>query len=103
MLSDKAYMGPYEEMDREKLADLSYRKDHLLKLQETTWRLKSRALWLEAGDHNTKYFHSYANQRRVLSSIWELKNLAGEKIQHQADLELVARSHFADFFMKEPC
>jgi len=80
VLLDKAYRGPYEMEDRDKLAGLTYRKDHLLKLQETTWRLKSRALWLEAGDHNTKFFHSYASQRHVNNTIWELENCRGRRL-----------------------
>ena len=34
-------------------------------------------LLLENGDKNTNIFHSFANQRRVSNSIWELKNQNG--------------------------
>jgi hypothetical protein len=28
--------------------------------EEETWRIKSRSIWLQAGDHNTKFFHRKA-------------------------------------------
>jgi len=38
-------------------------------LKEISWRQKSRALWLHAGDRNTKFFHRVANVHRKLNSI----------------------------------
>lgn len=49
----------------DKLKSLECRKRQILLIQETTWRLKSKALWLREGDINTKYFHRCANQRKI--------------------------------------
>jgi hypothetical protein len=37
---------------------------HSLRREEEHWRLKSRSLWLKAGDSNTSFFHKQAQNRR---------------------------------------
>jgi hypothetical protein len=45
-------------------------KINILDDKEVAWRLKSRALWLEKGDHeNTKYFHHDAMHRKNVNTI----------------------------------
>jgi hypothetical protein len=46
----------------------------LMAEQEETWRLKSRAIWLENGDENTNFFQVYAKGRREKKTIWSLKD-----------------------------
>ena len=56
---------------------LEAEKAILLRQKEEDWRLKSRAIWLQAGDENTRFFQQHANGRRAANSIWELTDLNG--------------------------
>ena len=47
-------------------------RNSLLLEREDTWRLKSRATWLECGDDNTKFFHAYARGRKVVDTVRRL-------------------------------
>ena len=47
------------------LRQLECKKDSLLLKEEKLSCLKSRALWLEEGDINTKYLHRFASQRKT--------------------------------------
>jgi hypothetical protein len=45
---------------------LELRKRKIMINKEAEWRLKSRVIWIEKGDDNTKLFHQYAIHRRML-------------------------------------
>ena len=38
--------------------------EHLLSLEEISWRQKSRMLCIKEGNNNTKFFHKMANSHR---------------------------------------
>jgi hypothetical protein len=54
---------------RDELKTLEAKRRKLLADKEATWRLKSRAVWLENGDENTKFVHAYAKGRKATNTI----------------------------------
>lgn len=52
-------------------------------LEEELWRTKSRVIWLQAADKNTKYFHFKTKQRRNYNRIVHIQDDHG-KIHKEA-------------------
>jgi hypothetical protein len=59
-----------EEVEKKALIVADLERTNLL--EEISWRQKSRALWLQEGDKNTKFFHRLANSNRRYNSISSL-------------------------------
>jgi hypothetical protein len=55
------------------LRHLELERNEILKSKENQWRLRSRALWLNGGNKNSKFFHTYANANRVKKHIWKIQ------------------------------
>jgi hypothetical protein len=51
-----------------------------LEAKEKEWRLKRKDLWLQSGDENTKLFQAYAKGRKMVNTIWSLKDSNGRSI-----------------------
>lgn len=66
---DRGYTSIEEKLH---LVDLEAQKSKILLDPEETWRLRSREIWLHAGDGNTKFLHKYANKRKSSNTIWQM-------------------------------
>lgn len=60
--------------------ELTHEYNHILKLEEEFWALKSRITWLNEGDANTKYFHLSTLQRCRKNRITALQRVIGAMI-----------------------
>uniref|UniRef100_A0A2N9HFR8 Reverse transcriptase domain-containing protein n=1 Tax=Fagus sylvatica TaxID=28930 RepID=A0A2N9HFR8_FAGSY len=80
------------------IASLKAEINQLLLSEELHWRQRSRMTWLAAGDSNTKFFHSQAQQRRRtnrLSGLWNSDNVW---CTDENQIKDIAVSYFDDIF-----
>jgi len=77
-------------------------KRKILEDREPTWRLKSRALWLESGDENTQFFQAYARGRKTSNTIWSLHDQSQREVTCFEGMAQLGRSHFQSLFKCDP-
>ena len=74
-------------------------KGRVLKQHEETMRLKGCVVWLQSKDKNTNFFQNHANQRRIINSIWELKDQNVVLFSDRNTLEEWVVSFFIDVYL----
>jgi hypothetical protein len=72
-LNCKESLGGLSASERDLQATTLLELDKLAHLEETSWRQKSRVLWLKEGDNNTKFFHKMANSNRCRNFMEKLE------------------------------
>ena len=83
-------LTPDEKLQRETIKAELIRLAHLA---ETSWRQKSRVLWLKEGDNNTKFFHGMANSHRRSNYIEKLEE---EGVVYDEDQAI--KDHVVQFY-----
>ena len=57
------------EEHKNKITSLYSTHGEILKEREDKWRLRSRAIWIQEGDANTKFYQKFANGRKAINTI----------------------------------
>lgn len=70
----------------------------ILDQKEIYWLQRSKKLWLQSGDKNTKYFHASYNIRRRTNQIQKLQNKNGEWLSWESGLEDHVTGYYTELF-----
>lgn len=97
-LTDDRGQGFMTAADKCRLIDLENQKAKILKEREESIRLRSRALWIQAGDENTKFFHNFAKCRKVSNTIWKLPTPDGDIADNFNKLAHLGITHFRNLY-----
>ncbi|KAL2531794.1 Uncharacterized protein Adt_05145 [Abeliophyllum distichum] len=73
-----------------------------LSVEEAFWKQKAGARWVCEGDHNTRYFHSMVQGRRIRSRIWSITSETGEVFDSQETIQPSAVSFFQELLSADP-
>jgi hypothetical protein len=66
--------------------------------EEKMWKQRSRISWLQSGDHNTKYFHCQATNRRRRNHIYGIRDQAGVWQSQDEAVENIIVGYYRDLF-----
>ncbi|XP_020671696.2 uncharacterized protein LOC110091790 [Dendrobium catenatum] len=69
----------------------------------TWWRQRANAKWIEEGDTNSKFFHSFANTRRNGKRISQIKNDEGVLTEDPEELHKEFYNFFQNKWKKRSC
>eukprot|EP00253_Pinus_taeda_P036322 PITA_36322 len=88
-----------EDIDKEKsMYTKLYRQN---RVEEEEQRMKSRCLWLKAGDKNTSFFHNNIKTRRARNQIDKIE-VEGRELQEQEEIKNAAFEHFKALLTADP-
>jgi hypothetical protein len=59
--------------------------------------------WLQAGDHNTSFFHARGAARKISNRIKYLIRDDSSKCETQEEIKSLAHTFYKDLFSSEPC
>jgi hypothetical protein len=86
----------HEQVQKEQV--LRFKLSRLEEQRETYWKQRAHAHWMKGGDRNTKYFHSFASERRRMNRITKLKTEEGGVVEEEEAMKEVAANYFEKLF-----
>ena len=81
--------------------EAQYLTSQAFRVEEEHLRLKSRSIWLKAGDRNSAFFHRQCRARLSRNHISEITNDDGVVIKGKDHLKQAAYSHFQKLFQDD--
>eukprot|EP00253_Pinus_taeda_P022245 PITA_22245 len=88
-----------EDIEKEKSMFMElYRQN---RVEEEEQRMKSRCLWLKAGDKNTSFFHNNVKTRRARNQIDKIE-VDGRELKEQEEIKNAAFEHFKALLTADP-
>ena len=77
---------------------LEKKRRQLLEAKEKVWILKRRTLCLQSEDENTKKIQAYAKGRKMVSTIWSLKDPTGRSVTSFEGMAQLGTRNFHNLF-----
>lgn len=72
--------------------------NYLLKVEEDFWKLRSRVIWLNDGDANTRFFHTTTLNRRRRNKIIVLQKEEGDWTYDPQEIQNITFTYFKNLF-----
>lgn len=69
--------------------------------EETFWKQRSRVLWLQCGDKNTKFFYAITRNRRSINRFTVLEDNNGLPHHREQDFSKIISDYFRDSFASQ--
>jgi hypothetical protein len=98
---EKAVAGVITDESEAKAKELAELIEILLEQDEIHWLQRSSANWLNLGDRNTSFFHSFATARRKKNYIKRLKNGSDIWVEGTEMLKPLVFDYFSQLFTTE--
>lgn len=95
---DDHNLGFTTAVDKSHLIELENQKARILKEREEYWHIRSRAIWLKAGDNNTIFLQKYAKGRKVTNTIWNFPLPDGGVADTFSKISHLGSTHFKHLF-----
>ncbi|KAM6593181.1 hypothetical protein CsatA_000884 [Cannabis sativa] len=92
-----------DDMSLSRFKDAENNLFEVLNQKEIFWRQRSKQLWLQEGDQNTKYFHATATSRRRSNFIHKLQRDDGSWADWDNGLPDVIADYFKTLFSSGTC
>ncbi|KAK7362868.1 hypothetical protein VNO77_04993 [Canavalia gladiata] len=77
---------------------LTFELEDLLRKDELCWRQRSRVIWLQEGDKNTKFFHPKASDGQKENQITKMKNGNNAWVHGEEEISKLFQLYYVDLF-----